>query len=80
LALLNDHDHDSTCLRSLVGPAPLDSLPERMLAFFASQRELSERYAQRQGPTIEQILDLEWPGAGSTWRRPIRDGGITMPQ
>lgn len=78
--LLEARDKDSATFRSLVGPAPLETLPERLLAFFITHRDLCESYAQRQNFPFRQLIDLEWHGAGAVWRRLVDGGEFTMPR
>lgn len=80
LELLEAKDDDSAVFRSHVGPAPIEDLPERLLAFFISQRELCEEYARRQGFRFEQLLDHHWRGAGAEWRRLVDEGGLALPR
>lgn len=78
--LLEARDPDSGAFRSLVGPAPVESLPERLLAFFMLHRDLCEAYAEQQGFDFRQLLDLHWHGSGEVWRQLVDEGGIALPR
>jgi len=80
LELLEAKDEDSALFRSHVGPAPIEGLPERLLAFFISQRELCEEYARTQNFRFDQLLDHHWRGAGAVWRRLVDEGGFALPR
>lgn len=79
-ALLEARDNDSALFRSLRGPAPLETLPERLLAFFIAHRDLCEAYAARRGFGFHQLLDLHWSGADDVWRELVDEGGLAVPR
>jgi hypothetical protein len=78
--LLDAGDADSGAFRSLVGPAPVEMLPERLLAFFMLHRDLCEAYAEQQGFEFPQLLDLRWHGAGEVWRQLVDEDGVALPR
>lgn len=78
--LLEARDSDSGAFRSLVGPAPVETLPERLLAFFMLHRDLCEACAEQQGFEFRQLLDLHWHGAGDVWRQLVDEGGLALPR
>ncbi len=71
---------DRALWRSLTPPAPIEGLPERLLAFFIAHRDLCEAYARRHNLGFDQLLDLDWPGAGAEWRRLVDAGGLALPR
>lgn len=79
-ALLDARDDDSALFRSLIGPGPLESLPERLFGFFVSYRDLCERFAVEAGFDFATLLDLEWHGAGAVWRETVAAGTLTLPR
>jgi hypothetical protein len=70
IELLRNGDRNGAALRSNVGPEPIATLPERMVAFMIANHGLCERYAAEHGngTSFPEMLDLEWPGAGDIWR------------
>src|SRR5438034_1262997 len=78
LELLEARDEDSGGFRSHVGPAPIETLPERLLAFFMTHRDLCEIYAEQQGFRFGQLLDVHWNGAGAVWRQFIDEDGLAV--
>jgi hypothetical protein len=82
LELLRNGDRDGAALRSNVGPDPITTLPERMVAFMIANRGLCERYAADHGNGVlfREMLDLEWPGAGDIWRELVEDDGLALPR
>jgi hypothetical protein len=82
LELLRNGDRDGAALRSNVGPDSSATLPERMVAFMIANRGLCESYAADHGYGLSfpELLDLEWPGAGDTWRELVDDGGLALPR
>lgn len=76
--LLEARDEDSAAFRSLVGPASLDTLPERLLAFFITHRDLCEAYAHEQGFAFWQLLNAHCKGAGAAWRQLVDQGGLAV--
>lgn len=75
-------DPDAAALRSLIGPEPIETLPERMVAFMIANRGLCERYAAEHGNglTFRQILESHWPGAGPVWRELVENDGLSLPR
>jgi hypothetical protein len=68
--LLRMGDKDGSGFRSLVGPAPIETLPERMLHFFATVPDLCERLAERNDYPFSGLLDVHgWRGAGAVYER-----------
>jgi hypothetical protein len=67
IELLEARDEDSAAFRSLVGPAPVDTLPERLLA-------------AQQGFAFWQLLDDSWPGSGAVWRELVDQSGLMLPR
>jgi hypothetical protein len=78
--LLSNHDADSAVFRSHVGPSPLDTLPERTLAFLVTHCNLCEAHAARRGLPFCQLLNSDWPGAGDVWRRVVEDQLLRLPR
>jgi hypothetical protein len=78
--LLDARDGDSAAFRSLVGPPPVDTLPERMLAFFISYRDLCELHAQRNNVTFRWILNYRWPGMGDVWQQLVEEEAMRVPR
>jgi hypothetical protein len=79
-ALLDARDHDSASFRSLVGPGPVDALPERLFGFFVSHRDLCDRFAATADFSFAQLLDLDWPGAGALWRDTVAGDALRLPR
>jgi hypothetical protein len=78
-----DDEHiaqDRALWRSLTPPAPVEGLPERLLAFFITHRDLCEAYARSQNFRFDQLLSNHWPGAGAEWRRLVDEGGLALPR
>lgn len=80
LELLEVRDEDSAAFRSLVGPAPLETLPERLLAFFMTHRDLCEAFAEQQEFGFSQLLNVHWNGAGAVWRKLVDEDGLAVPR
>ncbi|SRR6266851_501123 len=78
--LLDARDGDSSAFRSLVGPAPLETLPERMLRFFATVEDLCERYADRTGFSFARLLNVHWRGAGAVYERLVQEETLRLPR
>jgi hypothetical protein len=78
--LLQEGNQDSALFRSKTPPAPIEGLPERLLAFFIAHRDLCETFADRQGFRFDQLLDVHWRGAGAEWRRLVDGGGLALPR
>ena len=78
--LLTARDEDSALFRSLVGPGPLESLPERLFGFFIAHRDLCKRFAEGAGFGFVQLLDLEWNGAGRIWRELVERDSLSLPR
>jgi len=82
IELLRNGDRDGATLRSNIGPEPVATLPERMVAFMIANRGLCETYAAGHGNGLSfpEMLDLEWAGAGDIWRELVDDGGLAVPR
>jgi hypothetical protein len=76
--LLGTGDSDGAAFRSLVGPAPRETLPERMIRFLATVPDLCVKWAERQGFAFETLLDVHWRGAGEIWRRLVEDEDLRL--
>jgi hypothetical protein len=79
LELLKEKDVDGAPLRSLVAPGAITTLPERMLSFLASHRDLSERYAEQVGLDFATLIELRWHGAGEKWTQ-LLSGALALPR
>jgi hypothetical protein len=78
--LLRVGDKDSSAFRSLVGPPPIETLPERMIRFFATIPDLCDRFADRNNLTFTRLLDAHWRGAGDVFQRLLRDDELKLPR
>lgn len=78
--LLRAGDSDSAALRSLLGPALLETLPERMVRFLATVPDLCAKWAERQGFAFPTLLDVHWRGAGDIWQRLVEDDALRLPR
>lgn len=80
--LLRDGDGDGAAFRSLVGPPPIDTLPERMVRFFATMPDLCDRLAGNNNTTFAELLDLygDWRGAGAVYNRLLADDELKPPR
>src|SRR5215203_4272664 len=78
--LLQGSDKDGAAFRSLVGPPPIEALPERMIQFLASMPDLCERYAERTDFSFPTLLDVHWSGAGQIWERLVEDDALKLPR
>jgi hypothetical protein len=78
--LLRLGDADGAAFRSLVGPPPMETLPERLVQFLATVRDLCEKWADRQSFGFPRLLDLNWSGAGAVWQRLVEDEGLKLPR
>jgi hypothetical protein len=78
--LLDARHEDSALFRSLVGPGPVESLPERLFGFFIGHRDLCERFAAAAGFPFTQLLDLEWNGVGALWRDTVDADALALPR
>jgi hypothetical protein len=58
---------DGVLFRSLTPPAPLETLPARMLAFLFQFADLCELYAGRRARPFAELLEKAWPGMGDAW-------------
>jgi hypothetical protein len=58
---------DGVLFRSLTPPAPLETLPLRMLAFLFQYADLCELFAKRRERPFEDLLDEAWPGMAEGW-------------
>lgn len=79
-ALLRATDKDGAAFRSLVGPPDLDTLPERMVRFFATMPDLCQRIADNNGFRFAQLLDVHWRGAGAVYDRLFDDPDLQLPR
>jgi hypothetical protein len=80
VALLGAGDKSGAALRSNVGPEPIDTLPERMMAFLIANRAVCERHAASVGASFDEILEANWPGSGATWLELVERGGLALPR
>jgi hypothetical protein len=78
--LLRAGDGDGAAFRSLVGPTPIETLPERMVRFLATVSDLCAKWAERQGFEFPTLLDVHWPGAGEVWRRLVEEDSLRLPR
>lgn len=76
--LLRAGDSDGGAFRSLVGPSPRNTLPERMVRFLATFPDLCVTWAERQGFAFDTLLDMHWRGAGELWRRLVEDDDLRL--
>jgi hypothetical protein len=79
-ALLDDGDKDGAAFRSLVGPPDLNTLPERMLRFFATVPDLCQRVADRRGFSFARLIDVHWRGSGDVYERLLTDDALKLPR
>lgn len=79
-ALLRAGDKDGSAFRSLVGPPAIETLPERMIQFFATIPDLCERFAERQEFPFRTLLDVHWRGAGAIYQRLLEDDELKLPR
>jgi hypothetical protein len=77
-ALLQAGDKDGSAFRSLVGPPPIETLPERMIQFLATVPDLCQLYAARTDFSFPTLLDVHWRGAGRIWRRLVEDDELKL--
>jgi len=68
--LLRRGDPDAAAFRSNVGPAPIATLPERLVGFLWIHSDLCEQYVARTSPGTDfaTLLGLAWPGASEVWQ------------
>jgi hypothetical protein len=78
--LLTAGDKDGSAFRSLVGAPDIETLPERMIHFFATVPDLCELWAARQHFDFPTLIDLHWRGAGAVWERLSQDEGLRLPR
>lgn len=78
--LLQAADNDSAAFRSLVGPPPIETLPERMIQFLATMPDLYQRYADRTDFLFPTLLDVHWRGAGRIWQKLVEDDTLKLPR
>ncbi|HET8895294.1 MAG TPA: hypothetical protein VFM96_14475 [Gaiellaceae bacterium] len=79
--LLHAGDKDGSAFRSLVGPGPIEELPERMMHFFATIPDLCDRCAERNNLTFQELLDIHgWRGAGALYTRLLEDSELRLPR
>jgi hypothetical protein len=73
--LLRERDNDSAAFRSLVGPPPLETLPDRMIHFFATMPDLCDRCVERTNySSFAELLNIHgWRGAGDLYERFVQD-------
>jgi hypothetical protein len=58
---------DAVLFRSLTGPAPIETLPKRLLCFLAQFPDLCEMEAEARDKPFDELLDKAWPGFGESW-------------
>lgn len=78
--LLAAGDSDGSAFRSLVGAPDIDTLPERMVRFFATIPDLCELYGDRAGFSFAALLDVHWRGAGRIWRCLFEEENLRLPR
>lgn len=79
--LLHMGDKDGSVFRSLVGPATIETLPERMIRFFATIPDLCERCGERNNVTFTELLDIHgWRGAGAVYERLLESEELRLPR
>jgi len=78
--LVEEKGDDIALFRSPAAPSPIESLPERMVAFLASYPGACERWADNSRDTFRRRLDLHWRGAGSRWARLVGDPELQLPR
>jgi hypothetical protein len=66
--------------RSLVGPPAIETLPERLIQFLATVRDLCKRYADRTNFSFPTLLDVHWRGSGAIWYRLVEDDALKLPR
>jgi hypothetical protein len=71
--LLKEGDKDGSAFRSLVGPAAIDTLPERTIRFLATMPDLCDRYAESADLSFSALLRAHWPGAELIYERLVKD-------
>jgi hypothetical protein len=76
--LLAQNDKDGSGFRSLVGPPPIETLPERMIRFLATMPDLCESYAERADLSFAMLLNAHWPGAGDIYERLLEDEALKL--
>lgn len=54
--------------RSLTPPAPIETLPKRMLAFLFQFADLCGLYASRRERPFAELLGEAWPGMAEAWQ------------
>jgi hypothetical protein len=79
--LLRSRDEDGSAFRSIVGPAPIETLPERMIRFFGTIPDLCERCAERNNLPFTELLDIHgWRGAGDAYERLLEIEELRLPR
>jgi hypothetical protein len=76
--LLRAGAKDGSALRSLVGPPPIETLPERMIRFSTTMPDLCERFAQRNDFAFTTLLDVHWRGAGDVYERLLENEQLRL--
>jgi len=79
-ALLAAGDKDGAAFRSLVGPPPLETLPERMIRFVATMPDLCQRVADNNNFRFAQLLDVHWRCAGEVYERLLEADDLKLPR
>jgi hypothetical protein len=79
--LLSENDKTSAAFRSLVGPPPLDTLPDRMIRYFATIPDLCERFVEQRTnySSFPELLNIHaWRGAGDVYERLLEDENLRL--
>jgi len=58
---------DGALFRSLTGPAPIETLPRRLLCFLGQFPDLCELVSKAQGVSFVDLVEAAWPGLGNAW-------------
>jgi hypothetical protein len=78
--VLRAGDKDGSAFRSLVGPPPIATLPERMIRFFATIPDLCDLFAGGNNILFTPLLDVHWRAAGDVYQRLLDGGELRLPR